>query len=146
MRRNHSPQVQNSTGKWQWLFQWISLATSSIPTPKFGSESILRQAFILSVLYLSLGVLIYWFNCHDFVGPKTHPVVDALYFCIVTMCMTGFGDITPNNTATKLFSILFVSVGFGFIDIWLSGMVGYVLDLKEEQFSMVVKGIYQHLI
>ncbi|GMI72335.1 tandem-pore K+ channel 3, CA2+ ACTIVATED OUTWARD RECTIFYING K+ CHANNEL 6 [Hibiscus trionum] len=111
----------------------------SIPTPKFGSESIVRQAFILLVLYLSLGVLIYWFNCHDFLGPKTHPVVDAIYFCIVTMCTIGFGDITPNSPATKLFSILFVLVGFGFIDILLSGMVGYVLDLQEEYMLKTVQ-------
>ncbi|KAK8503317.1 hypothetical protein V6N11_013273 [Hibiscus sabdariffa] len=111
----------------------------SIPTPKFGSESIVRQAFVLLVLYLSLGVLIYWFNRHDFLGPKTHPVVDAMYFCIVTMCTIGFGDITPNSPATKLFSILFVLVGFGFIDILLSGMVGYVLDLQEEYMLKTVQ-------
>ncbi|XP_038995704.1 two-pore potassium channel 3-like [Hibiscus syriacus] len=111
----------------------------SIPTPKFGSESIVRQAFILKVVYLSLGVVIYWFNHHDFLGLKTHPVVDAVYFCIVTMCTIGFGDITPDSTATKLFSILFVLVGFGFINILLSGMVGYVLYLHEEYMLKAVQ-------
>ncbi|KDP37930.1 hypothetical protein JCGZ_04573 [Jatropha curcas] len=100
--------------------------------PPFGeSQSIIRQAFILLVLYLSSGVVIYWFNRENFVANETHPVVDALYFCIVTMCTIGYGDITPNSTSTKLFSILFVLVGFGFIDILLSGMVSYVLDLQE---------------
>ncbi|KAG8490096.1 hypothetical protein CXB51_015788 [Gossypium anomalum] len=111
----------------------------SIPKPKFGSESIVRQACILLILYLSLGVVIYWFNRHHFVGPKTNPVVDALYFCIVTMCTIGFGDITPNSNATKLFSILFVLVGFGFIDILLSGMVSYVLDLQENYLLKTVQ-------
>ncbi|KAG4196855.1 hypothetical protein ERO13_A06G197900v2 [Gossypium hirsutum] len=111
----------------------------SIPKPKFGSESIVRQACILLILYLSLGVAIYWFNRHHFVGPKTNPVVDALYFCIVTMCTIGFGDITPNSNATKLFSILFVLVGFGFIDILLSGMVSYVLDLQENYLLKTVQ-------
>ncbi|CAH8358171.1 unnamed protein product [Eruca vesicaria subsp. sativa] len=47
------------------------------------------------------------------------------------MCTIGDGDITPNSVLTKLFSILFVLVGFGFNDIFLSGMVSYVLDLQE---------------
>ncbi|KAF8115144.1 hypothetical protein N665_0030s0177 [Sinapis alba] len=96
-----------------------------------SSRSVVRQAFALLVVYLSLGVLIYWLNRDHYVVNQTHPVVDALYFCIVTMCTIGYGDITPNSVVTKLFSIMFVLVGFGFIDILLSGMVSYVLDLQE---------------
>ncbi|KAB2078223.1 hypothetical protein ES319_A06G147300v1 [Gossypium barbadense] len=112
---------------------------SSIPKPQLGSQSIVRQAFVLLVLYLTLGVVIFWFNRHNFLGNETHPVVDALYFCIVTMCTIGYGDIIPNSVATKLFSILFVLVGFGFIDILLSGMVSYVLDLQESYLLRTVE-------
>ncbi|KAB5534298.1 hypothetical protein DKX38_017384 [Salix brachista] len=110
-----------------------------ITKPKLGSQPVIRQAFVFLVLYLSLGVLIYSLNRDKFEGIETHPVVDALYFCIVTMCTIGYGDITPSSTATKLFSILFVLVGFGFIDILLSGMVGYVLDLQESHLLRNVK-------
>ncbi|KAH0863283.1 hypothetical protein HID58_080494 [Brassica napus] len=96
-----------------------------------SSRSVVRQAFTLLVVYLSLGVFIYWLNRDHYVVNQTHPVVDGLYFCIVTMCTIGYGDITPNSVVTKLFSIMFVLVGFGFIDILLSGMVSYVLDLQE---------------
>lgn len=113
---------------------------STVPRPQFASQSIVHQGVILLVLYLALGVTIYWFNRHDFTSTETHPIVDALYFCIVTMCTIGYGDITPNSTATKLFSILFVLVGFGFIDILLSGMVSYVLDLQENHMLRAVKG------
>ncbi|KAI6681824.1 hypothetical protein NL676_035705 [Syzygium grande] len=101
------------------------------PKPQSSSQSIVRQAVILLVAYLSFGVAIYWYNRENFTATETHPVVDALYFCVVTMCTIGYGDITPNTTATKMFSIMFVLVGFGFIDILLSGMVSYVLDLQE---------------
>ncbi|XP_010559255.1 PREDICTED: two-pore potassium channel 3-like [Tarenaya hassleriana] len=106
---------------------------------KSDSRSLVRQAFALLVVYLTLGVLIYWFTRDKYVVNQTHPVVDALYFCIVTMCTIGYGDITPNSTATKLFSILFVLVGFGFIDIWLSGIVINVLDLQESYMLNAVK-------
>ncbi|XP_071739554.1 two-pore potassium channel 3-like [Rutidosis leptorrhynchoides] len=99
--------------------------------PQMGSTSIVRQSVVLLIMYLSLGVAIYWYNRDHFIGTETHVVVDALYFCIVTMCTIGYGDIIPNSPVTKIFSIMFVLVGFGFIDILLTGMVSYVLDLQE---------------
>ncbi|KAM7268595.1 hypothetical protein ACFE04_010761 [Oxalis oulophora] len=55
------------------------------------------------------------------------------------MCMIGYSDITPNSATTKLFSIMFVMTGFGFIDILLSGMVSYVLDLQENYLLRAAK-------
>ncbi|KAE8715335.1 Two-pore potassium channel 5 [Hibiscus syriacus] len=55
------------------------------------------------------------------------------------MCTIRYGDIIPNSVATKLFSILFVLVGFGFIDILLSGMVSYVLDLQENYLLRTIQ-------
>ncbi|XP_010241457.1 PREDICTED: two-pore potassium channel 5-like [Nelumbo nucifera] len=99
--------------------------------PQLESGSIIRQALFFLLVYLSLGVLIYSFNRDLFSGIETHPVVDALYFCIVTMCTIGYGDIAPLTPAAKVFACGFVLVGFGFIDILLSGLVNYVLDLQE---------------
>ncbi|ERM94596.1 two-pore potassium channel 3 isoform X2 [Amborella trichopoda] len=99
--------------------------------PQTSSQSVVRQAFVLLILYLSLGTIIYALNRNNFSGHETHPAIDALYFCIVTMCTIGYGDITPSSTASKIFSILFVLIGFGFIDIFLSTMVSHVLDLQE---------------
>ncbi|XP_062145089.1 two-pore potassium channel 5 [Alnus glutinosa] len=113
--------------------------TPQIPKPQSESSSIIRQAIFLLLIYLSFGVLIYSFNTDHFSGVETHPVVDALYFCIVTMCTIGYGDIAPLTPATKVFACVFVLVGFGFIDILLSGVVNYVLDLQE---NMILAGIH----
>ncbi|KAF3436607.1 hypothetical protein FNV43_RR23699 [Rhamnella rubrinervis] len=114
--------------------------TTQIPKPKWESSSIIVQAVFLLLLYLSVGVVIYSFNRDNFSGTETHPVVDALYFCIVTMCTIGYGDIAPLTPLTKMFSCVFVLVGFGFIDILLSGVVNYVLDLQE---NLILAGIHQ---
>ncbi|XP_019169736.1 PREDICTED: two-pore potassium channel 3-like isoform X2 [Ipomoea nil] len=107
--------------------------------PQFGNQSIVRHSVVLLIIYLALGVSLYTFFRENFTASETHPVVDAIYFCIVTMCTIGYGDITPTTPATKMFSILFVLVGFGFIDILLSGMVGYVLDLQENYLLKTLK-------
>lgn len=116
---------------------------ASSPKPP-RALSIVRQAVVLLGLYLILGVAIYSFFKEHFRGSETHPVVDALYFCIVTMCTIGYGDITPTSPATKLFSVMFVLVGFGFIDILLSGMVSYVLDLQETYLLKTIKSRGAH--
>ncbi|XP_062005330.1 two-pore potassium channel 5 [Rosa rugosa] len=113
--------------------------TAQVPKPQSETSSIIiRQAVLLLVMYLSLGVVIYSFNRDKFSGTETHPVVDALYFCIVTMCTIGYGDIAPETPLAKVFSCVFVLVGFGFIDILLSGVVNYVLDLQE---NIILTGI-----
>ncbi|XP_042513440.1 two-pore potassium channel 5-like isoform X2 [Macadamia integrifolia] len=107
--------------------------------PQFESNSIIRQAIFFLIIYLSLGVLIYSFSKDHFSGFETHPVVDALYFCIVTMCTIGYGDIAPLTPAAKLFACIFVLVGFGFIGILLSGTVNYVLDLQENMILTSIR-------
>lgn len=84
-------------------------------------------------------MIIYSFNTDHFSGIETHPVVDALYFCIVTMCTIGYGDIAPTSPTTKIFSCFFVLIGFGFIDIFLSGLLNHVLDLQEH---MILTGAH----
>ncbi|CAN6969721.1 hypothetical protein IGI04_032975 [Brassica rapa subsp. trilocularis] len=114
-------------------------SSSSEPKkPSPISKSIIKQAIFLLVVYLTLGVSIYSFNRDHYSGVETHPVVDALYFCIVTMCTIGYGDIAPLTPWTKIFAVVFVLFGFGFLDILLSGVVNYVLDLQE---SMILTGI-----
>ncbi|CAL0311169.1 unnamed protein product [Lupinus luteus] len=103
-----------------------------------SSSSIIRQGICLLVIYLCFGVAIYSFNTEHFSGIETHPIIDALYFCIVTMCTIGYGDIAPLTPVTKVFACVFVLVGFGFIDILLSGLVNYVLDLQE---GMILTGL-----
>ncbi|KAK7284519.1 hypothetical protein RJT34_19265 [Clitoria ternatea] len=110
--------------------------TPQVPKPQ--TSSIIRQGIWLLLVYLSIGVFIYSFNRDRFSGNETHPVVDALYFCIVTMCTIGYGDIAPLTPLTKVFACVFVLVGFGFIDILLSGLVNFVLDLQE---SMILTGL-----
>ncbi|BAT86199.1 hypothetical protein VIGAN_04382600 [Vigna angularis var. angularis] len=106
--------------------------------PKPQSSSIIRQGMCLLAMYLCVGVAIYSFNRDNFSGIETHPLVDALYFCIVTMCTIGYGDIAPLTPLTKVFACVFVLVGFGFIDILLSGLVNFVLDVQE---NMILTGL-----
>uniref|UniRef100_A0A0D6QRI6 Potassium channel domain-containing protein n=1 Tax=Araucaria cunninghamii TaxID=56994 RepID=A0A0D6QRI6_ARACU len=124
----------------------IGNVRENLKRPELDSaSSIVKQAFVYLMLYLVVGVFIYSFNKDKFSGNETHAIVDALYFCIVTMCTIGYGDITPMTTSTKLFACLFVLVGFGFIDILLGGMVTYVLDKQENLLLTTVEGSHHDI-
>lgn len=109
--------------------------------PEFEKGStIVTQAGIGLLIYLAIGVAIYAWKNEEFSGLETLSVVDALYFCVVTMCTIGYGDIVPLTPFAKLFSCFFVLVGFGFIDALVSGMVTYVLDKQEHLLLSAVEG------
>jgi len=42
---------------------------------------------------------------------RGYTYIDALYFTVTTLSTTGFGDITPNTPAFKLFSVFIMVVG-----------------------------------
>lgn len=110
----------------------VPATAAAMAKPQLSSAStIVRQAVIGVVVYLAIGVGIFVWKQKEFTGHRTSPVVDGLYFCIVTMCTIGYGDIVPNSTWTKVFICFFILVGFGFIDILLSGLVTYMLDKQE---------------
>ncbi|KAJ9685945.1 hypothetical protein PVL29_015027 [Vitis rotundifolia] len=106
--------------------------TPADPRPSRKSMPlIVRQAFIWVILYGIVGILIFCLKSGSFKGHLTVKPVDALYFSVVTLCTIGYGDIVPDTTFTKMFTCVFILVGFGFIDILLNGLVTYVLDRQE---------------
>lgn len=42
-------------------------------------------------------------------------VLDALYFTVITLTTIGYGDLHPTTDVAKIFTIIFVVVGVGFI-------------------------------
>lgn len=42
-------------------------------------------------------------------------LVDAIYFCVITLTTVGYGDITPQTEIGKLFTSGYVLVGIGII-------------------------------
>lgn len=50
-------------------------------------------------------------------------VLDSLYFCVITLTTVGFGDFTPETTAGKIFTILYVFMGLGFVMAFVTTLV-----------------------
>jgi len=40
-------------------------------------------------------------------------VLDAMYFCVVTLATVGYGDLAPRTPLGKIFTIVYVMIGSG---------------------------------
>ncbi len=67
-----------------------------------------RALLIMAVVVLIIGVVFY-------VNVEHWSVVDAIYFCVVTLGTVGYGDITPTTDAGKIFTVFYIIFGLGVI-------------------------------
>lgn len=50
--------------------------------------------------------------------------IDAFYFTVVTLATVGYGDLSPTNPFTKLFTTLYIIIGLGLLS-------SFILKLAE---------------
>jgi len=53
-------------------------------------------------------------------------VLDAVYFCVVTLATVGYGDLHPTTDVGKLFTILYILSGLGII-------AGFITELAKHR-------------
>lgn len=115
---------------------------TSIPHSQsiFGNlhPSFKKVAAYLSV-YLGVGTLCFYIVRHQIQGKKTSGIVDALYFCIVTMTSVGYGDLVPGSTLVKMLACAFVFSGMAMVALILSKAADY---LVEKQESLLVRALH----
>ena len=55
-------------------------------------------------VYLTIGALV-------MTRAEGWPIMDAVYFCIVTMSTVGYGDLNPSTAGTRAFTVFLIIVG-----------------------------------
>lgn len=101
--------------------------------PSFG------QASLYLLIYLIIGCTCFYLVRGHIIGKKTNGILDALYFCIVTMTTVGYGDLVPQSVAAKLLACAFVFSGMAFVALFLGKAADY---LVEKQEVLLVKAVH----
>lgn len=104
-------------------------------TPKF------KHVFVFLAVYLSVGTLCFFLVRHQIKGKKTNGIVDAIYFCAVTMTTVGYGDLVPDSVLAKLLACVFVFTGMALGGLFLSKAADYIVEKQE---ILLVKAIHMH--
>uniref|UniRef100_A0A5B7BB45 Putative two-pore potassium channel 1-like isoform X2 n=1 Tax=Davidia involucrata TaxID=16924 RepID=A0A5B7BB45_DAVIN len=100
-----------------------------------------KQVFLWLAAYLGAGTLSFFLVRNQINGKKTDGILDAMYFCVVTMTTVGYGDLVPGSVLAKLLACIFVFTGMALVGFILSKAADYILE-KEE--TLLVKAIHMH--
>ena len=71
------------------------------------------------------GTLFYW-RFEDWT------IIQALYFCVVTLTTVGYGDFSPTTAGTQIFTIVYILTGFGVLVALLTSVAQQYLRQKAE--------------
>ncbi|XVE50835.1 hypothetical protein DITRI_Ditri01bG0195700 [Diplodiscus trichospermus] len=90
-----------------------------------------KKVVILLMVYLGLGTVCFYIIRNQIKGDKTNGILDAVYFCVVTMTTVGYGDLVPNSDLAKLLACAFVFTGMALIGLVLSKAADYLVEKQE---------------
>jgi voltage-gated potassium channel len=80
--------------------------------------------FVAGTLVLT-GTIFYW-HFEDW------SIIQALYFAVVTLTTVGYGDLTPTNDGTRIFTIIYILTGLGVLVAFLSALASQYIKQKAE--------------
>ncbi|KAK6124537.1 hypothetical protein DH2020_041722 [Rehmannia glutinosa] len=98
-----------------------------------------KLALLVLSAYVGVGALSFFLVRHQIKGSKTNGIIDAVYFCIVTMTTVGYGDLVPDSTISKFLACVFVFIGMALVGLLLSKAAD---NIVENQEIFLVKAIH----
>jgi voltage-gated potassium channel len=57
-------------------------------------------------------------------------VLDAVYFCAMSLATVGYGDLVPETAAGKVFTIVYVLAGIGILVSFFTAVASETLELQ----------------
>jgi len=75
--------------------------------------SFLKDRQYLKLLFITFSII--GIGTGAFMHLEGWSLIDALYFCVVTITTIGYGDLAPVTDSGKLFNIVYIIVGLGII-------------------------------
>jgi hypothetical protein len=81
-----------------------------------------------ALLFLTAGVLLVGMVFYHLVEGWT--LLDALYFCVVTLATVGYGDLSPATPLGRAFTIVYILSGIGIIVVFVSRLASGMVQAR----------------
>ncbi|KAG8385864.1 hypothetical protein BUALT_Bualt03G0089500 [Buddleja alternifolia] len=111
----------------------------NVPTPQhpesiFANKLDFKLVLLFLTAYLAIGSLCFFLVRNQIKGKKTNGILDAVYFCIVTMTTVGYGDLVPDSIMAKSLACVFVFIGMALVGFLLSKAADNIVEKQEVFF------------
>jgi voltage-gated potassium channel len=104
------------------------------------------QLLLLFAVYW-LALAVHWMACGWLALRDPDPSVglpanyiDSLYWTLSTLTTVGYGDITPDNPAQKLYAVATMAVGLGFFG-YVVGVIASILSKRDPSRALFLENI-----
>lgn len=95
----------------------------------------------LAAVVLALcGAGFYWLD------PKVENLGDGLWLAFITAATVGYGDMVPSNTASRIFSVFVVLLGFGVLSLVTASIAAMFVEGEERRIEHeILRDLHQEL-
>lgn len=129
------PHSNNSTGALSWRLA-VELATLirllALSQPFWAGTGLLRLVAMAAGMLTLCGVGFYW------IDPQINSVEDGLWLAFTTAATVGFGDVVPNTTASRIFSVFVVLLGYGVLSLVTASIAAMFVGNQERKVEQEI--------
>ena len=83
-----------------------------------------RELLFTTIIILIFGATVF----HYLEGWR---LIDAMYFCVITLTTIGYGDFAPKTDAGKIFNMIYILMGLGLILGFIKTVYSHYADSKK---------------
>ncbi|MGE5450321.1 MAG: potassium channel family protein [Acidobacteriota bacterium] len=129
------PYSNNHAGAlaWRLTMELLTLARLLSLSQHLWARTGLLRLIAMSAGLLGLcGVGFYW------IDPQINSVEDGMWLAFTTAATVGFGDVVPNTTASRIFSVFVVLLGYGVLSLVTASIAAMFVGTQERKVEQEI--------
>lgn len=96
-------------------------------------QPLLTGAGLFRMLAIAIGVLTLCGVGFYLIDPTIDTISDGLWLAFTTAATVGYGDVVPSNTASRIFAVFVVLLGFGVLSLVTASIAAMFVGSQERQ-------------
>jgi voltage-gated potassium channel len=90
---------------------------------------LLQQLLVAGALLVGCGFVYWW------IEPRVHTLADGMWLAFVTASTVGYGDVIPTTTASRVFTIVVVLLGFAVLSLVTAAIAAALVGSQERSIE-----------